>query len=221
MATMIRADSTIHQDILDEFLWDPEVEPTEIGVQVDDGVVTLTGTIDRYVTKLAAERAVQRIDGVRAVANDLSVRGPLTHNDTDIARVAAQVLETNDLLPRGGIEVSVNNGKIRLSGEVPWDYQRIAASNSLRYLAGVRDVINLIRVKQPPVSTTEVKAGIERALVRNAEVDADRINVQSSEGHVTLSGTVSSWPEKQEAGFAAWRARGVSAVTNNLRVLPS
>jgi len=213
-------DTDVQTDVLDEFVWDPEVEAAEVGVEVDDGVVTLTGTVDSYAIKLAAERAAQRVDGVRAVANDLSVRGPLTHNDTDIAQDVADALERNVAVPLNQVEVTVQNGKVTLRGEVSWAYQRTAAVNSVRYLRGVRDVINQIQIKQPKVSAVEVKNGIEQALRRAAELDADRIRVRTEDGHVTLSGMVRSLAEKQEAAFGAWRAKGVTQVTNNLEIRP-
>ena len=210
----------IQQDVLDEFAWDPEIDAADVGVEVDDGVVTLTGTVDRYAEKLAAEKAAQRVDGVRAVANDLSVRKALTHNDTDIAKAAADVLEANTAVPKGAVDVTVQNGKVTLRGEVDWAYRRYVAANCVRDLRGVRDVINLIQVKQPKVLATDVSGAIERALRRAAEIDADRIRVHTEDGHVTLTGTVRSWPEKREAGLAAWRAKGVTQVTNDIEVWP-
>jgi osmotically-inducible protein OsmY len=183
-------------------------------------VVTLSGTVNTYAIKLAAEEAAQRVDGVRAVANNLSVRSPLTHNDTDIAKAAADALEANIAVPPNRIEVGVQNGEVTLRGEVDWAYQRNAGFNSVRYLRGVRNVINLIQIKQPQVSAAEVQSGIERALIRAAEVDADRIRVRSDDGHVFLSGSVRSWPEKREATLAAWRAKGVTKVTNNIQIRP-
>lgn len=221
MATMTKTDNDIQQDVLDEFVWDPAVSASDVGVEVDDGVVTLTGTVDSYAIKLAAEKGAQRVDGVRAVANDLAVRTPLTHNDTDIAKAAANALEANISVPADLVEVAVQNGKVTLRGQVDWAYQRAAAQHAVEYLRGVRDVHNLVTIKPPRVSASEVQAGIERALVRAAEIDADRIRVRSEDGHVTLTGTVRSWAEKQEAGFAAWRARGVTHVTNNVEVRPS
>ena len=210
----------IQQDVLDEFAWDPEIDAADVGVEVDDGVVTLTGTVDRYAEKLAAEKAAQRVDGVRAVANDLSVRTALTHNDTDIAKAAADALEANTAVPKGAVDVTVQNGKVTLRGEVDWAYRRYVAANCVRDLRGVRDVINLIQVKQPKVLATDVSGAIERALRRAAEIDADRIRVHTEDGHVTLTGTVRSWPEKREAGLAAWRAKGVTQVTNDIEVKP-
>lgn len=220
MATRIRTDTEIQQDVVDEFLWDPEVTASEVGVEVDEGVVTLTGTVASYAMKLAAQDAAQRVEGVRAVANDLSVRGPLTYNDTDIAKAVANALDANFSVPPGRIEVTVQNGKVKLTGEVDWAFQRAAATNSVRYLRGVRDLINLVVIKQPQVSAIEVQSGIERALLRAAELDADRIRVSTDDGHVTLSGSVRSLAEKQAAAIGAWRAKGVTHVTNNIEVHP-
>lgn len=220
MATMIHSDNDIQTDVLDEFAWDPEVEAPEVGVQVNDGVVTLTGAVGSYTNKTAAEKAAQRVDGVRAVANDLTIGGPFAHNDTDIAKAAADAIEANSAVPAAAVDVTVQNGQVTLRGEVAWAYQRSAAVDSVRYLRGVSDVINLIQIKQPKVSATEVASGIERALVRAAEVDADRIRVRTEDGHVTLSGTVRSWSEKREAGYAAWRAKGVTKVTDDIEVRP-
>jgi osmotically-inducible protein OsmY len=220
MLTATKLDADIQQDVLAEFEWDPQVEPTEIGVQVDDGIVTLTGTVDTYVKKMAAERCAQKIMGVRAVANDLSVRTRATHNDTDIAHAVANALEANSLLPLGAIDATVQNGKVTLKGQVNWEYQRRSAHDSVQYLSGVRDVNNLITLKQPKVSAVEVRSGIEQALVRAAELDAAGIQVSSDDGHVTLRGTVRAWPEKRAADGAAWKSPGVTRVTNEISVLP-
>ncbi len=220
MLTLIRSDTDIQRDVLEEFEWDPQIEPTEVGVEVDEGVVTLTGIVETYPKKLAAERAAQRVEGVRAVADDLSVKRAGAHTDTDIAKAAADSLESNTLIPAGAIDITVKNGKIALTGTVNWEYQRTAAAGSVRYLAGVREVINQITIKQPKVSAFEIKSGIERALVRAAEIDAGRIQVHSEDGHVRLAGTVRSWAEKQSATEAAWKAKGVMRVTNDIEVRP-
>ena len=129
-------------------------------------------------------------------------------------------MEANSLLPPGKIEVTVKNGKVTLTGEVTWEYQRTAASGTVTHLTGVRDVINLITIKQPRVSEFEVKIGIEQALVRAAEVDAARVLVHATDGTVHLTGTVRSWPEKQAAARAAWKAKGVTRVLNDIEVRP-
>jgi osmotically-inducible protein OsmY len=157
---------------------------------------------------------------VRAVANDISVKGLTTRTDTDVAKAVADALEANSLVPRDRIDVTVKNGKVTLQGEVDWEYQRRAAVNTVRDVTGVRDVIDLITVKQPSVSPSEIKEAIERALVRSAEIDADRIQVHVEDGHVRLTGTVRSYAEKLEAAAAAWRAKGVTRVTNDIEVRP-
>jgi osmotically-inducible protein OsmY len=217
---ILRTDNDIQQDVLDEFVWDPEVQAPDIGVQVHDGVVTLTGTIDSYAVKMAAEKAAHRVDGVRAVANDLQVKLPGVRTDTDIAKDAAEALARRITVPADRIDVTVQNGIVTLKGEVDWSYQRSAAESAVEYLRGVRSVVNLITVKQPKASASEIQSSIERALVRTAETDADRIRVRVEDGHVTLTGTVRSWAEKQEAGLAAWRAKGVTRVTNDIVVQP-
>jgi osmotically-inducible protein OsmY len=220
MATVARIDLDIQQDVLDEFAWDPAVEASDVGVEVDDGVVTLTGTVDSYAIKLAAEWAAQRVDGVRAVANDLSVRTPLTHNDTDIAKAAANALKVNTAVPADRLDITVQNGKVTLRGEVDWAYQRVAAADAVQFLRGVRDVLNFVTVKHLKISHADIKGGIERALVRAAELDADRIRVRCEDGQVILTGTVRSWAEKREAGAAAFRAQGVTQVSNEIEVRP-
>ena len=215
---MVKTDQMIHADILEELDWDPELSAKGVGVQVDDGVVTLTGKVDRFHERLAAEEAAFRIQGVRAVANELSVKGPGVRDDTDLAKAAAAAIEANSLVPAGKIDITVKNGKITLAGEVNWNYQKSAANNAVRHLPGVRDVINLVHVMQPSVSATEIGGNIERALVRRAELDANQIRIHVEGGQVTLTGTVRSLAEKREAGLAVWRAKGVQQVTNQLEV---
>ena len=213
-------DRNIQQDVLDELDWDPEVEVTDVGVEVDDGVVTLTGTVESYAKKGASEQAALRVAGVRAVANDIEVKllGSTTKTDTDIAKAVANAFEWNTSVSFEKIGITVEDGRVTLGGEVEWNYQRTAAENAARRVAGVKSVINLITIKARPASAEEVRTKIERALVRSAEVDADTIRVRSENRHVTLSGTVRAWAEKKEAEDAAWRAPGVTKVTNNIRV---
>lgn len=218
MAQVIIADMQIREDVLAELDWDPEIDAPGVGVAVEGGVVTLTGWVTSLATKRAIGRAVQRVEGVRAVANDISVRGERTWTDGDIARVAVDALRANTLVPFEQITVTVANGKIRLDGQVTWDYQRRAAEQAVEDIVGVRGVTNWLRVDQPLACESEIRHGIEQALMRNATTDASRIHVSVVHGHVTLTGTVHSWAEKREAADAAWRAPGVEAVTNNLEV---
>ena len=223
MAAHIYTDEEIQQNVLDELAWDPEIEATDVGVEVDDGVVTLTGTVETFAQKWAAERAALRVEGVRAVANNVQVRpaGLGIKSDTDIARAVANALEWNTAVPFDKIDIRVEDGRVTLEGEVEWYYQREAAENTTRQISGVKSVLNLITVRQPQVKPDEVRDSIERALVRHAELDANRIKVSVENGHITLSGTVRSWAEKKAAEDAAWRSPGVTAVTNNIRIDPS
>lgn len=221
MTVMLRTDADIQQDVLAELSWDPEVDSTDVGVEVDDGVVTLTGTVETYSKKWAAERAALRVEGVQAVANDVKVKILGERTDTDIARAVADALEADIMVPHKRIHVVVKEGWVKLEGEVDWQYQRRAAEDALRHIAGVRGVSNLITIKKPTVSALEIKNGIERALVRSAEVDADRIKVRVDGDHVTLTGTVRSWAEKRDAEDAAWRAKGVTSVTNKIEIRTS
>ncbi len=221
MAPRVKTDEEIQQDVLDELDWDPEVEVTDVGVEVDDGVVTLTGTVDSFLKKWAAERAALRVEGVRAVVNHIEVipRGVGVRTDTDIARAVAMALEENPSVPADKIKVRVEEGRVTLEGEVDWHYQRREAEESARRVAGVKSVINLITVKQPSVSADSIKERIEQAFVRHAELDAENIQVRvENGGHVVLTGTVRSWAERKEAEEAAWRSPGVTKVTNMIRV---
>jgi osmotically-inducible protein OsmY len=220
-ATKTRRDDEIQQEVLAELAWDARVQPNEIGVTVQDGVVTLTGRVDSFVKKWAAEQAAHRVRGVTAVANDLEIRLPTSNErtDSDIAAAALQALEWDALVPVQKLEVTVTNGWVTLSGELEWQFQRSDAERVVRRLAGVRGVSNLIKVK-PRVKPAagELKSKIEDALVRSAETDADRIEVQVDGHKVTLKGTVRSWAELQEAERAAWSAPGVASVDNQIAV---
>jgi osmotically-inducible protein OsmY len=199
--------------------WEPEITSTEIGVSAANGVIRLTGFVNSYAEKLAAERAVLRTYGVSAVANDLEVKPPFKKTDADIASAAVNALQQRVDVPDEKIKLTVKNGWIILEGNVDWYYQKNAAELAVKYLSGVKGVTDHIQVK-PQVSTLEVKEKIEDALKRNAEVDARRISVQAIDGKVTLTGNVRSWFEKQEAATAAWAAPGVKEVNNQIAVVP-
>lgn len=214
-------DKEIQQAVLRELEWEPQVRSTEIGVAVKDGIVTLTGFVDSYSKKYHAERAAQRVSGVKAVVNDLEVKLPSSseRTDEDIARSAVQALESRITVPKDKIKMTVRDGWITLEGEVEWKFQREAAESAVRNLIGVKGIINLITIKSR-VSPTDVKVKIEDALKRTIEEDAKQISVETTNSTVILRGKVHSWFEREEAERAAWRAPGVTKVEDLITVAP-
>lgn len=218
-ATGTLTDEDIQQDVLDELKWDARVRPNEIGVSVKNGVVALTGWVDSYTKKWAAEEAAQRVRGVKAVANDIEVRlpGSSERTDDEIAAAAVRALQWDSLIPADRIKIVVSKGWVTLEGEVPWQFQKQDAERTVRNLWGVKGVTNLLTVK-PALKPSDVKEKIEQALMRSVKTDADRITVEVEGSKVILRGTVRSFAEKQEAERAAWLAPGVTSVKNEIRV---
>ena len=217
MAVSTRTDEEIQRDILEELKWDTRVRPNEIGVAVKDGIVTLTGWVDSYLKKMAAEEAAHRVRGVKAVVNDIEVRLPSSaeRTDEDLAKAALNALQWQAGVPADKIDVTVSHGWVTLKGEVEYGYQKRLAERTVERLSGVRGVTNLIVVK-PRLSSTDLKQNIEQALIRNAEMDAKRITVEVQGSKVILYGTVRSYAEKKAAEEAAWAAPGVSEVENHI-----
>jgi osmotically-inducible protein OsmY len=218
-ATETRTDEDIQRDVLAELKWEPRVRPNEIGVAVTDGVVTLTGWVDSYTKRWAADEAAHRVRGVKAVANDIAVRlpGDAERTDADIAAAAVRMLEWNAVVPRDKIDITVSKGYVTLKGEVEWQYQRDEAERVIRNLRGVRAVANLITVK-PRLTPSALKEKIEDALLRSAKMDAERITVEVQGSKVILKGRVRTWMERQEAEQVAWSAPGVESVENRITI---
>ena len=214
-----RTDEEIQRAVLAELKWDARVQPNEIGVAVKNGIVTLTGWVDSYIKKWAAEEAAHRVRGVKAVVNEIEVRLPSAaeRTDVDIAAAAVRALEWDAGIPIDKLDVTVSKGWVTLRGEVEWQYQKEDAERVVRRLTGVKGVTNLIIVK-PRVTPSELKEKIEQALIRNAMTDAQRITVEVQGSKVILKGTVRSWAEKDEAERVAWLAPGVAAVENRITV---
>ena len=221
MAVSIRTDEAIQTDVLEELKWDTRVRPNEIGVAVKDGIVTLTGWVDSYLKKMAAEEAAHRVPGVKAVVNEIEVRlpGSAERTDHDLAKAVLNALRWDAAIPTGKVDVTVSQGWVTLKGEVEYAFQKRDAERAVRRLSGVKGVSNLIVVK-PQVFPSDLKQQIERALVRNAETDARNITIEVEGSKVILRGTVRSYAEKQAAEDTAWAAPGVTEVDSHIVVSP-
>ncbi len=217
----MKSDNEIERDVKAELEWDPDLDATDIAISVKKGVVTLAGFVKSYTDKYEAEAAVKRVAGVVGVANDLEVRMPSVDErpDPDIARDAVAALKSQLPISSENIKVIVKNGWVTLEGEVEWQYQRQTAESAVRRIKGVKGVSNTILLR-PQAEPTEIKRKIQEALRRSAEVDANRIQVETNGGEVTLKGTVRSWIERAEAERAAWAAPGVTAVDDRIVVSP-
>ncbi|SCG49380.1 BON domain-containing protein [Micromonospora coxensis] len=219
--TVTRTDQDIQTDVLDELTWDPRVGPTEVGVTVTEGVVTLTGWVDSYAAKWAAERAAHRVARVRAVANDLTVRiGPSSERtDPEIASAAERALAWDAFVPVENLEVTVAGGWVTLRGTVEWEYQRRAAERVVGRLTGVRGVSNGVTVRPSTrPSGADLPDRIVDALARSGATEPDRISVRVYGDTVVVDGLVHSVTERDEVERVVWSAPGIREVHNHVTV---
>jgi osmotically-inducible protein OsmY len=217
-AALTGTDVRFRDTVIRELDWDSEVDDSAIGVAAKDGVVTLTGFIDSYAGKLAAERVVKRVRGVRAVANDIIVRLKVDVTDTDIAAAAAVALTVRPGIPPN-VQATVHNGHVTLTGHVDWLHQKQQAEVAVQHVGGVRGVLNHIEVA-PKTARRDVRRRIIQSLHRNADLDARHIEVAVTGDIVTLTGTVGSWPQREAAERGAGSAPGIRQVDNQIRVVP-
>ena len=209
----MKTDSQLQLDVMEELEWEPGLNHEHIGVSVDNGVVSLSGTVQSYAEKLLAEDTARRVKGVRAIAEDLNVRydwQPKT-SDSEIARRVSDLLDWDPLVPKDRIQVTVEDAIVKLKGKVDWHYQKDLAFKDASKISGVVRIDNWIEVA-PSVSAQDVRQRIEQAFERQADLDAEKILVRADGGKVILSGSVSSWTKRELAEHAAWAAPGVEKV---------
>lgn len=213
------SDTILRQDIIDELDFEPSIDAANIGVAVENGIVTLSGHVGSYMQKLKAEELVRHVKGVHGIAQEIEVRysGDKQTADDEIARRALDTIKWDTTVPADKVQVSVQNGWVSLSGQVEWYYQKAAAESAVRRLYGVKGVSNELTI-QPRVQVADLKNRIENAFKRNAEIDASSIKISVSGNKVTLDGRVKSWTERYAAEHAAWAAPGVNAVDDRLSV---
>ena len=214
----MKTDQELQHDVHEELKWDPRVTVAGIGITVNKGVVTLSGKVPRFAEKYAAESAAFRVKAVQAVANEIQVEllPSSKRSDAEIAESALLALKWHSWVPQN-IKVSVDAGVVTLMGEATWNYERNAAEETVRHLNGVQGVVNLISLK-PDVKPADIKERIEKALERDARIDAHGVRVEAEGGKVKLYGTVRSWAERKEAEEAAWAAPGVTQIENRLEI---
>lgn len=215
----MKTDEKLQKDVMEELSWDPIVNATEIGVAVKNGIITLTGNVSSYAEKVAAEKAIKRVRGVKAVALDIDVKlsSLEMRTDTEIAENIVDVLLLNTAVPDERIKAKVDNGWVFLEGDVNWQYQKTAAINAVKYLPGVRGVTDLIQIK-PNVRTGLLKENIKKALERNADIEANNIDIETIGNTIVLKGPVSSWKERTAIEDAVWATPGVFDVEDKLYI---
>ena len=215
----MKTDSQIQQDVMDQLKWEPYLNAAQIGVAVKNGIVTLSGQVDTYSKKLIAENAAKKISGVKAIAEDIQIGVSPSYNKTDaeIAEAVLNALKWHTAVQEEKIKVKVEDGYVRLEGEVEWNFQRKNAELAIENLAGVRSVINLITVK-PKITSSDIEEKINEAFKRSATIDAGKITAEVIGSKAILRGKVRSFAEKEDAENAAWFAPGITAVDSKIEI---
>lgn len=220
----MKTDRQIRDEVEAELDWDPSFDSRQIGVAVKDGIVTLSGHVNAFPDRWAAQKAAQRVADVKAIANEIEVKLPsdLRRSDTEIAEAALKAIQSNQSIPAGQLKLTVRDGWLTVQGRVNWQYQSNAVDIAIRGVHGVKGVENLILIKPVPANTSPegIKTKIEGAFQRHAHRDAGKIRVTVQDGVVTLEGEVPSWQEREDARSAAWAAPGISQVEDRLVVRP-
>lgn len=216
----MKTNEDVQHDVLAEIKWDPQLKDVsaQIFASVNDGIVTLSGIVDSYGKKMAAERAAQRVKGVKIVACDLEVDPERKKTDLEIAEAVANALYWNSAVNEDKIKIIVDDGWIYLDGTVDWEYERVFIRRSIENLAGVKGVTNNISIKPKTIDPTEIKSKIAEAFRRSASIDSSSIRIDETGNKLTLHGKVKSWAEKKEAEEIAWSFPGVVAVDNKIEI---
>ena len=216
----MKTDAQIQKDVMDQLKWNPFLNASEIGVSVKNGVVTLSGQVDSFSKKMAAERSTKAVMGVKGIAENIQINvSPAFHKtDAEIADVALQSLKWHSAVPNDRIQVKVENGHVTLEGEVDWDFQRTSARKAVENISGVRNVRNNITLK-PKITSDDIKNRISAAFHRAASLDANRISVEIVGSKAILRGKVRSYVEKEEANVAAFMAPGITQVEDYLEII--
>jgi osmotically-inducible protein OsmY len=215
----MKTDLEIQRDVIDELKWEPLLNAAEVGVSVKNGIVTLSGTVDRYLKKTAAEKAAQRVAGVKAVAEDIVVKlaADFKKTDAEIATAVLDALKWHSAIQEHRLKVKVEDGIVTLEGEVDWEFQKNSAKLMAENLAGVKGIVNKIKIV-PVASAKDVRQKLNAAFHRNAALDADRIKIETIGSKVILTGKVRTWAERKDAERAAWYTPGISEVENKIEI---